>query len=117
MFQNISYTYNKYHSCIVLTHEQAATILTPAEIEAGEKRGKYTHTGPWQIPVSYRAIAIDCDAQVIYGSRSLCNVKDLGYELGGQVSINGRKHRGFTGNVLIELPDGKLINLAVIHVC
>jgi hypothetical protein len=111
-----------------ITAEQAAAILTAAEIEAGEKRGELKTAGPWQIPVSYKALAVSQDFSgegwerygrpwKVYGPRVLSNVRQGGHELEGRVSIGGKSYRGFTSSGLVELPGRRLVSVGVIHVC
>ena len=103
-----------------ISFEQARLFLTEAEIRAGEKRGKMK-TGMWQIPVSYQAVAIshnfDNSDLKIFGERTLTNVEQLGYEIEGRVSAEGKRYRGFSSSMLFELPNGKLVKVAIIHVC
>lgn len=82
----------------------------------GEVRGDLRTFGPWALPVSYRALAVDCDCRV-YGVRTLSRVRESGYALEGRVKVNGRSYRGFTSSQLFQRPDGSLVDVAVIHVC
>ena len=89
-----------------------------------DKRGELVTRGPWQLPVTFRAVAISCEwgefnflkTITLYGQRNLSNAKqEHGYCLSGTVSIGGIKRRGFTSTQLWQLPDGQLIETAVIH--
>ena len=97
-----------------LTEEQAKLLFTPEQIEAGEIRGKLKTYGMWQIPVSYKALAVSQnfaaknDILTVYGVRTLSRTRSCGHELEGKVSVNGKKYRGFTSSVLFELPSGRL---------
>ena len=81
--------------------------------------------GPWHQPVKLQALAVSytwtthhsMETITLYGKRSLCSLKESGYQLEGKVSINNVKRRGFTSSQLFELPDGRLIDVAVIVVC
>ena len=80
--------------------------------------------GPWQQPVKLQALAVSytwsgnfTETITLHGRRSLCSLKESGYQLEGKVSVNGAKHRGFTSSQLFELPSGRLIDVAVIVVC
>jgi hypothetical protein len=106
--------------------ELLAMGITEKDIIAGEKRGKLVTYGPWQLPVSYKAVCTSSlwdktsgfpvPAQVaVYGIRTLTNVRQDGYELEGRVSIGGKKYSAFTSSQLFELPDGRLIDVATIH--
>jgi hypothetical protein len=109
--------------CKPLTLEQAQSFLTDADISLGMKRGDLKTFGPWQLPVSYTALATSCDFAAegrpltVYGLRTLTKVNQSGHELEGRVSINGKSYRGFTSSQLFELPDGRLVSVAIIHVC
>lgn len=90
-----------------------------------DQRGNLETFGPWQIPVRYIAPAISIEwgeyntpiSYTLYGQRTLNSLRQSGYELEGRVSVNGRKVRGFTSSLLVELPDGRLLETAVIHCC
>lgn len=109
-----------------ITLEQAKTFLTDADIAAGVKHGELKTIGMWQIPLSYTALATAQDFNAaepqrdvvrVLGPRTISKPRQSGYELEGHVSIKGKKHRAFTSSCLFELPDGKLVNVAIIHVC
>lgn len=100
--------------------------INQADIETGEKRGDLKTYGPWQIPVSYRALCMSMvnaypdfpsitHSKTAYGVRTLTNIRQGGYELEGRVSIKGKKYTAFASSQLFELPDGRLIDVATIH--
>jgi len=109
--------------------ELEAMGITADDIKAGEKRGDLKTFGPWGIPVSYRALCMsraytpvekqrysaETDSVTSYGIRTLTNVRQCGYELEGRVSIGGKKYTAFSSSQLFELPDGRLIDVAIIH--
>lgn len=106
--------------------EDAERFLGSEAIEAGEKRGEATTFGPWSIVRTYRALAVtatwkpgpthDYVAEyTLHGDRTMTRPRQGGYELEGHVSIGGRKLSAFTSSILFELPDGRLIKVAVIH--
>jgi len=68
-------------------------------------------------PVATRKHTGERESETAYGKRTLTNLRESGHQFEGQVSVNGRKVRGFTSSQLFELPDGKLINVATIHAC
>jgi len=95
---------------------------TAEQLADGQIRGEITTRGPWQIITGYRALAVsgktwEGKPLTVYGFRSLNKARECGHELEGRVSVNGKTYRGFTTSVLFELPDGKLIDVAAIHVC
>lgn len=107
-------------------NELLAMGITEHDIEAGEKRGELKTYGVWNIPVSYRALCMSSvntypdlpsitHSKTVYGIRTLTNIRQGGYELEGHVSIGGKKYSAFTSTQLFELPDGRLIDVAVIH--
>jgi len=114
---DITYQKSEYGTCARLTWNQFYELFDAQDLVKGEKRGHLTTRGPWGIPVSYKALAVNTRDGVIYGYRTLSNVKQLGYELEGKVSIQGKKRRGFSSSLLIELPDGQLFSAAIIYVC
>ena len=80
--------------------------------------------GPWCIPISCKALAVSytwsngfTDTITLHGKRSLQKPRQESYHLAGSVSINGKKVRGFTSSQLFKLPDGRLLDVAVIHAC
>jgi hypothetical protein len=106
--------------------ELADLGITEKDIAAGEKRGNLKTSGPWNIPVSYRAICMSMintypdfpsitHNKTAYGIRTLTAIRQSGYELEGRVSIGGRKYSAFTSSQLFELPDGRLVDVAIIH--
>ena len=115
-----------------ITRDELIALGVPAEcIEKGEYRGEVKCVGPWQLPVSYKALCMSAvwtpedrrrfnaerESETVYGMRILISPRESGYALQGFVSVNGRKVRGFTSSQLFELPDGKLVTVATIHAC
>lgn len=113
-----------------LTEDQVKALgFTAEQIQAGEIRGDLTTIGPWQLPVTYRALCtsnlwpedkngITSSGPVsVFGWRVLSGCRQSGHELEGRVSVNGKRYRGFTSSQLFELPNGKLISVATIHAC
>jgi hypothetical protein len=122
--------YNKpISSALPITREELIAYgITPEQIEAGEARGEMSTKGPWNIPISYTALCmstvydknppygfIRIESTTVYGTRTMSNIRQSGYDLEGYVSIKGKKYSAFTSSQLFELPDGKLINVATIH--
>jgi len=106
--------------------------IPQSAIDAQEMRGEMRTFGPWQIPLSFRALCVSSVfgehsariSETVYGMRTLCKVKESGYALEGKVSVNGRTVRGFTSSQLFAITDkpdtsGKpsLFNCATIHAC
>ena len=102
--------------------------FTQAEIDSGEIKGNFKTSGPWHFPVSYRALCCstvwDKDnyglsivkEKTFYGVRTLSNIRAAGYASEGFVSIKNKKYSAFTSGELIELENGRLVNIATIHV-
>lgn len=101
--------------------------ITEADIVAGEKRGELKTIGPWSIPVSYKALCTSMvntypdfpsvtHSKTAYGIRTLTGIRQSGYEMEGWVSIGGKKFSAFTSSQLFELEDGRLVDVATIHV-
>lgn len=112
-------------SVIKLTEDQAKQF--GIDITQDEQRGNLKTFGVWNIPVSFKTIAISakyevteghfskcCTEKTVYGIRTMTNVRQGGYELEGYVSIGGKKYSCFTSSELFEV-NGKLINVSVIH--
>jgi hypothetical protein len=104
--------------------------ISEEQIESGEARGELKTSGPWQIPVSYKALCTSSkwDAEktadyrrgsvlsvTFYGMRTMNKIRQSGYEIEGYVSVNGKKCSCFSSSQLFELENGKLIDVAVIH--
>jgi len=103
--------------------------ITEDQIESGEARGELKTSGPWQIPVSYKALcqstiytpkekqrySAEQEKTTVYGLRTMNNIRQSGYEIEGYVSVNGKKCSCFSSSQLFELENGKLIDVAVIH--
>lgn len=113
-----------------LTEEHVKALgFTADQIAQGEIRGELKTIGPWQLPVSYKALCtsnewpedkngITHSGPVhVFGVRVLSGCRQSGHELEGRVSVGGKSYRGFTSSQLFELPNGKLINVATIHAC
>lgn len=125
--KRITKIWNKPATALPITSEELQSMgITQEDIDAGEKKGELKTYGPWQIPVSYRALCMSMvntypdfpsitHNKTSYGIRTLTNVHQGGYELEGRVSIGGKKYTAFTGSQLFELPDGRLIDVATIH--
>jgi hypothetical protein len=83
-----------------------------------EQRGTLKTVGMWQLPVSYRALAMDQHGRVFgYRTMSQVRVAGFGYDLEGRVSIGGKKYRALTSSEIMERPDGKLCDVAKVYVC
>jgi hypothetical protein len=93
--------------------------------EPRDIRGDLETSGEWQIPVSFQALAISRtypenrgfpEEITLYGRRKMSEITQHSYELFGRVSINGKKRKAFASSVMFGV-DGKLFEVAVIHVC
>jgi hypothetical protein len=115
---------------LTLPAQAGAVKITEAQLASfgiplGDSRGILESYGPWQIPVRYTAPVVSSvwgehsfrETITLHGSRTLYNLKESGYCLEGTVSVGGHKRRGFTSSELWELPDGRLIETATIHLC
>ncbi len=109
-------------SVIKLTEEQALRLGIK-----DHQRGNLKTTGPWNIPVSFSAIAMTAKLEkpeghfsefftekTVYGLRTMSNPRSSGYELEGYVSINGEKRSCFTSTQLFDI-NGTLLDVSVIH--
>lgn len=103
--------------------------VAPEEIAAGEKRSDSTHSGPWQICESIAAVVewkdyvegehgIATTARACFWPvRRMHRPRSSGYAMEGWISLGGKKVPAFTGSQLFELPDGRLVNVATLHLC
>jgi hypothetical protein len=107
----------------------------PMSAIESDMRGELKTIGPWQIPVSYRALAMSTvytdetramwsaqtDSKTVHGMRTMTQCHQEGYQLEGRVTVDGKSHRAFTSSQLfsVRMPDGtiKLVKMATIHVC
>ena len=114
----------------ITAEELVAFGVPPVAIAAGEFRGATKTVGMWCLPVSYRALCMSTIwgenrtpclsermSETVYGMRTLTSPQQCGYELEGRVSLNGKRVRGFTSTQMFALPDGHLVNVAIIHAC
>lgn len=99
------------------SHELASNPVWNVPDKLGQVHGEFTHSHfPFASVRTYRALAIDCDGYV-YGVRTLTNCRESGFDLEGQVSICGRKLRGFTSSKLFRRADRTHCDVAAIYVC
>lgn len=123
--QPINFVMQWPSSVIKLTDEQAKQI--GIDITKDEILGDLKTWGPWNIPISFKTIAVSanygipeghftttCIDKTVYGIRTMTNVRESGYCLEGYVSIKGKKYSCFSSSELFEI-NGKLINVSVIH--
>lgn len=116
-------------SPLTLPAQAGAIKITEAQLAAfgiqpEDSRGELETFGPWHIPVRYKALAVSyvfsnhwAETVTLYGARTMGELKESGYCLEGRVSVAGQKRPGFTSAQLWELPCGRLIETATIHVC
>lgn len=126
-------TWNKFDcnkgALPITKKELLVTGITEKQIESGEARGDLKTIGPWQLPVSYRAVcmsreytpkekqrhAAETESVTLYGIRTMNKIRQSRYRIEGWTSVNGKKVSGFSSSQLFELEDGKLIDVAIIH--
>lgn len=107
----------------------AALGVTPADIAAGEKRFESVHSGPWAICLSITAIVEETEfgkspagitvvtSKAFWPARKCSNPRSMGYDMEGAISLGGKHRRVFTSSQLFELPDGRLVDVATLHLC
>jgi len=71
--------------------------------------------GPWYIPVSYRALAMDMHGRV-FGVRTMSRPRESGHALEGRVKVDGKSYCAFTSSRLFARPDGSLCDVAILYV-
>jgi len=94
-------TFQSKAGAIPVTDEQARTFLSEAA------------TATWKEGPGYQIQ----DTLTIHGERSLDKAQESGYQLEGKVTLGGDRWRAFTSSQLFELPSGKLVDVAILHVC
>lgn len=120
-------------AALPVSFEQARQFLGEEAIASGERRLAIQTAGPWSIICACKGLAVTAEwvphpsfpgtdrkevkSYTLHGERALCRATPSGYALEGEVSIEGKKWRAFTSSLLFRLPDGKLVNCAVLHVC
>lgn len=105
-----------------ITEEQWREYIS-SELE--DQRFEMETMGPWRVVrrVSAPATSIvwgeysTAESITLYGRCAMHNPRESGYQLEGRVSIKGKKYRAFTSSCMFELPDGRLLETAVLHVC
>jgi hypothetical protein len=114
--------------CTPITLEAAIAFFGQEAIDAGKRHFATRHRGPWHICDQLRGLAVSAewkegptypqiDAYTLHGDRSLLNPRQSGYQMEGSVSVDGRRFRAFTTDTLFQLPCGKLVSVACLHVC
>lgn len=112
---------------IKITDKQAKLIFGRVP-DFPELRGDLRTFGPWQIPLSYRALCVTslfdssygyCKTvhTIVFGFRTMVDIKQSGYQIEGRVSYQGKKIRCFSSTQMFELENGQLVNVAVIFAC
>lgn len=117
---------NPGSSALPITREELANLGIPLpDQNPHQVHGHLETRGPWQLPVSYRALCTrtfwDFNHRIAaveaYGVRTLSRPRQEGYALEGLVSVNGRSVRGFTSSQLFNVEGYGLVNVATIHAC
>jgi hypothetical protein len=109
---------NNYSPIKLTTAEAIKYGIDP---EQDEQKGLLKTQGPWNIPVSYKALCVSSifgvnsfvEETTIYGVRTMQNIKSAGYGIEGRVNIGGKRYSCFDSSISIEV-NGKTINVAVI---
>jgi hypothetical protein len=111
---------------IPATMEQLAALgVTAEEIAKGEKRFDFTHFGPWHLCRSIRAVVEfshrdesgKVTLKAFFPARTMHAPRSCGYDLEGRIPFAGRKASAFTTSQMFELPDGRLVEVATLHLC
>jgi hypothetical protein len=114
---------NPPSGAVPATNEQLLAMGIPqASIDAGRHGFEMVQTFPWGTIHKIRAIVERAEFGEFsrknwvefYPMRSMGDCREAGYHMEGRVSLGGKKHKCFTSSILFELPDGKLVDVAVI---
>ena len=84
--------------------------------DTNEVRVSLKTSGMWQIPVSYRALAMDQHGRV-FGMRTMSRPRQEGHCLEGRVKVDGKTYRAFTSSRLFTRENGSLCDVAILYVC
>jgi hypothetical protein len=105
------------------TEQQLLALGIPqASIDAGEHRFDLDQSFPWGTIRRVRGI-VECAEfgewsskkwVEFYPVRTMVDCREAGYHMEGRVSVGGKKRSCFTSDILFELPDRRLIKVAVI---
>lgn len=108
---------------IKLTEQQYLELLETSEVQT-DLRADFITSGGWHhAPISFSAPVIERhypehryypESITFYGRRKMGKLQEDGYCLRGTVSVGGKKRTGWTSDIMVELPDGKLCSIAVI---
>lgn len=94
----------------------AVNAIWNVPTDTNEVRGTLKTFGPWQIAVSYRALAMDQHGRV-FGIRTMSKPRESGYVLEGRVAIESKSYRAFTSSKMFTREDGSLCDVAILYVC
>lgn len=106
--------------CVPISEEQWLVYVSDS---LDDQRGELETCGLWCLPVRFIAPCLtyvwgehsSIQSVTLYGKRTMGKLKESGYCLEGSLSLNGSKTTGFTSSQLFRLPDGRLLESAVIH--
>lgn len=88
------------------------------DITVDEVPLRILYEGPWGMPKKCEGYVIhsrfDIGQRIIYGRRSMFDIRQAGYGIDGRISLNGKKCSCFTSSTIIELENGHLINVQII---
>lgn len=124
---------------VVCRYVTGAIPIEPAALESligadaiakGERRFDLETVGPWRILRSIRGLAMTVESRephyldpdktspatvAFHGLRTGRDCRTPGTWTDCRVSVGGRKRSAFTTSQLFELPDGRLIDVAVLY--
>jgi len=106
---------------LALTVEQWQQYISP---NLEDCRGVCNTVGVHDTIIGFKAPAVSIrfneggfiESYTLYGERQLQGCLPTGYRLEGVVSIGNRKRKAYTSSVVCRLPDGALLESAVIVV-
>lgn len=106
------------------------SLIGPEAIAKRERRFDIETVGPWHILRSIRGLAMTVESRephhldpdktspatvAFHGLRTGHDCRPQGTCTDCQVSVGGRKRSAFTTSHLFKLPDGRLIDVAVLY--
>ena len=121
----------RYESgAIAIETSALESLIGPESIAKGERRFDLETVGPWHILRSIRGLAMTVESRephhcrngetspatvAFHGLRTGHDCRTPGTWTECRVSIGGRKRSAFTSSKLFQLPDGRLIDVAILY--
>ena len=102
-----------------IQENEDCTYHVPAGSELEAWLAAHPEGIPYRFDGTWRTLATVGYGQEfeVIGLRTLGQIRQEGFGIGGKVSLDGQRYRGIDSSVLFTLADGRLLNIPTIHVC